>query len=148
MRHNLVETLMGAVVLACAGAFIAFAYTNTDMRPVKGYEISARFDRVDGLVLGADVRLSGIKVGTVVSEELDKHTYHAIVRFTVDNSVRLPEDTIAKITSEGLLGGNYLALDPGASDIMLEAGDQIIDTQGSVDLLTLISKFGSNSGGD
>lgn len=145
MRHNLVETLMGAVVLAAAGAFIAFAYTNTDMRAVNGYELSARFDRVDGLVLGADVRLSGIKVGTVVGQELDQQTYYAIVRFTVKNSIHLPEDTIAKITSEGLLGSNYLALDPGVSDVLLQAGDEIVDTQGSVDFLTLISKFASDS---
>ena len=145
MRHNLVETLMGAVVLAAAGAFIAFAYTNTDIRTVSGYEITARFDRIDGLTLGADVRLSGIKVGTVVGEELDKKTYYAIVRFTVENSVRLPEDTVAKITTEGLLGTHYLALSPGASDVMLKAGDEIVDTQGSVDLMTLISKFGSKT---
>ncbi|RMF07570.1 MAG: outer membrane lipid asymmetry maintenance protein MlaD [Alphaproteobacteria bacterium] len=145
MRHNLVETLMGAVVLAAAGAFIAFAYTNTDMRAVNGYELTARFDRIDGLPIGADVRLSGIKVGTVVGQELDRDTYYAVVRFTVDNSVRLPEDTIAKITSEGLLGSNYLALDPGVSDVMLEPGDEIVDTQGAIDFLTLLSKFGSNS---
>lgn len=150
MRHNFVETLMGAIVLAAAGAFLMFAYTNTDMRAVNGYELKARFDRVDGLVLGADVRLSGIKVGTVTSETLDKNTYQAIVSMSIDRSVKLPEDTFAKITSAGLLGSNYLSLSPGASTDMLEPGDEIVETQGSVDFLTLLSKFapGSASGGE
>ncbi|RIK93145.1 MAG: outer membrane lipid asymmetry maintenance protein MlaD [Proteobacteria bacterium] len=145
MRHNLVETLMGAVVLAAAGFFLAFAYTNADIRAINGYELRARFERIDGLPLGADVRLSGIKVGSVVGQELDKNTYQAIVRLSIDPSVRLPEDTFAKITSEGLLGDSYLALSPGASDVMLEPGDEIVDTQGAVDLLGLLSKFGSDS---
>lgn len=149
MKHNLVETLMGAVVLAAAGFFLFFAYTNTSMRTVQGYELTARFDRVDGLVNGADVRLSGIKVGTVVAQELDPHSYSAIVRMQINPSVHLPEDTFARITSSGLLGSNYLALSPGGSDIMLEPGEEIIETQGAVDLLTLLSKFasgGSESG--
>lgn len=149
MRHNLVETLMGALVLAAAGIFMVFAYTKADLRPVKGYEMTARFDRVDGLSMGSDVRLSGIKVGTVIGEDLDRESYHAIIRFTVDDTVRLPEDTVAKITSDGLLGGNYLALDPGGSDLMLEPGEEIIFTQGSVDLLTLMSRFvGSGDSAD
>ncbi|HEY8351887.1 MAG TPA: outer membrane lipid asymmetry maintenance protein MlaD [Sphingomonadales bacterium] len=149
MKHNLVETLMGALVLAAAGFFLFFAYTNTSLRTVDGYELTARFDRVDGLVNGADVRLSGIKVGTVVAQELDPRSYSAIVRMHIDPAVRLPEDTFARITSSGLLGSNYLALSPGASDVMLEPGDEIIETQGAVDLLTLLSKFasgGSESG--
>lgn len=144
MKHNLVETLIGAVVLAAAGAFLAFAYTNTDMGSVRGYEISARFNRVDGLTIGSDVRLSGIKVGTVVKQDLDKNTYQAIVHMTIDNSVKLPEDTFARITSEGLLGSNYLSLDPGGSDVFLKPGDEITQTQGAVDLLGLISKFGAD----
>lgn len=149
MKHNLVETLMGALVLAAAGFFLFFAYTNTSMRTVDGYELTARFDRVDGLVNGADVRLSGIKVGTVVGQELDPYSYSAIVRMQINPSVRLPEDTFARITSSGLLGSNYLALSPGGSEIMLEPGEEIVETQGAVDLLTLLSKFasgGSESG--
>ncbi len=148
MNHNLVETLIGAIVIAAAAAFLAFAYSNTDIGGVSGYELSARFSRVDGLNIGSDVRLSGIKVGTVTKQELDPTTYQAVVHMTVAPSVRLPEDTFAKITSEGLLGGNYLALDPGGSDIFLEPGDEIMQTQGAVDLLGLISKFGGNGGAE
>ena len=144
-RHNLVETLMGAVVLVAAGGFLAFAYKNTELRAIGGYELNARFDRVDGLPVGADVRISGIKVGTVVSQSLDAHSYQAVVGMSIDSSVKLPEDSIAKISSSGLLGSNYLALSPGASDVMLEPGQEITETQGSIDLLTLLSKFASNS---
>ncbi len=143
--HNLVETLMGGVVLAAAGAFLWFAYTNTDMRTSGGYEVKARFDRVDGLTLGSDVRISGIKVGTVTGQALDGGTYQAVVSMNLDRHVKLPEDSYAKITSSGLLGSNYLALSPGASDVMLEPGQEIIDTQGSIDFLTLLSKFASSS---
>ncbi|MEX1148355.1 MAG: outer membrane lipid asymmetry maintenance protein MlaD [Sphingomonadales bacterium] len=148
MRHNLVETLMGAVVLLAAGLFVAFAYSKADMRTVKGYELTARFDRIDGLNVGTDVRLSGIKVGTVVGQELDPQSYFAIVRFTVDNAVRVPDDTMAKITSDGLLGGSYLALDPGFSEEMLSPGDEIYETQGAIDLLTLLSRFAGGSGSE
>lgn len=144
MRHNLVETLMGAVVLAAAFGFLAFAYTNTDIRAVKGYELLARFERVDGLAVGSDVRLSGIKVGTVIGQELDRDTYEAVVRLSIDPSVKLPEDTTAKITSEGLLGSNYLSLSPGGSDVMLAPGDAIEYTQGSLDFLSLLSKFANS----
>lgn len=147
-RHNLVETLMGAVVLVAAAGFLVFAYKNTELGAIDGYEIKARFERVDGLPVGADVRISGIKVGTVVGQELDGHTYQAVVRMSVANNVQLPEDSIARITSSGLLGGNYLALSPGVSDVMLETGQEITETQGSVDFLTLLSKFApsGNSG--
>ncbi|MDA5193530.1 outer membrane lipid asymmetry maintenance protein MlaD [Govanella unica] len=145
-RHNLVETLMGAVVLVAAGGFLAFAYKNTELRSIGGYELNARFDRVDGLPVGADVRISGIKVGTVVSQRLDTNTYQAVVGMSIEKSVKLPEDSMAKIASSGLLGGNYLALSPGASDDMLKPGEEITETQGSVDLLTLLSKFASGSG--
>ena len=148
MGHNLVETLIGAVVLAAAAAFLAFAYTSGNMRTVEGYELTARFDRVDGLAVGSDVRLSGIKVGTVVGQELDRNSYHAVVHMSIDPSVQLPEDTFARITSSGLLGSNYLALSPGGSPEMLQPGDVIVDTQGAVDLLTLLSKFAGGSGSE
>lgn len=145
-RHNLVETLMGAVVLVAAAGFLAFAYKNTELRSIDGYELKARFERVDGLPVGADVRISGIKVGTVVGQDLDGNTYQAVVSMSIDKNVHLPEDSIAKITSSGLLGGNYLALSPGMSDVMLATGQEITETQGSVDFLSLLSKFASGSG--
>ncbi|WP_138379964.1 outer membrane lipid asymmetry maintenance protein MlaD [Luteithermobacter gelatinilyticus] len=141
MRNNLVETLMGLVVLFVAGTFLYFAYTHANIANNGGYLLKARFNKVDGLSVGSDVRISGIKVGTVVRQFIDPESYWAVVEFTVDPSIKLPEDTFAKITAEGLLGGNYLALDPGGSDEYLRDGDEILDTQGSVDLLGLLDKF-------
>lgn len=140
MGGNLVETLIGAVVLVVAGAFLAFAYSSSGARNIDGYELIAKFDRVDGLAPGNDVRLSGIKVGTIVEQSLEEDTFFAVLRMEIDPKIHLPEDSSAKITSEGLLGGNYLALEPGGSDEVLGPGDEITITQGSVDLLGLISQ--------
>ena len=99
MSRNAVETVMGAVVLVVAALFLFFAYTRTQTHPITGYDVSARFDRVDGLRTGGDVRISGIKVGTVTSQSLDQQTFLAVVHLTIDPSIKLPVDTIATITS-------------------------------------------------
>ena len=110
MGRNLVETLMGAVVLVVAAYFMVFAYTSTNVRAVRGYEVIAKFERVDGVATGTDVKISGIKVGTLVDQRLDPETVLAVLRISLDNSVKLPEDTVAQISSEGLLGSNFVAL--------------------------------------
>lgn len=129
MHRNVIETVMGGVVLAVAVFFLIFAYTSADLGRVDGYELVARFDRVDGLSAGDDVRISGVKVGSVVSQTLDQQSYLAEVRLTVDPSVELPADSSAEITSEGLLGGKYLALVPGGAEEMLQPGGTIQYTQ-------------------
>lgn len=141
MSSNLVESLIGALVLIIAGWFLVFAYERTDSAVSGGYTLTARFERIDGLGVGADVRLSGIKVGAIVGSELDPKTYQAIVRFSVAENVQLPMDTAAAITSEGLLGGTYLSLRPGGSLENLAPGDEIQETQDAVDLIGLIGKF-------
>jgi phospholipid/cholesterol/gamma-HCH transport system substrate-binding protein len=141
MRGTLVETLIGAVVLLVAAWFLYFAYTRTEMGAVGGYTVSARFDRVGDLGNGADVRVSGIKVGTVVAQTLDPRTYEAVVRLGIQSDVKLPEDTSAKIAAAGLLGGSYVLLEPGAAEEMLQDGDQIAYTQGAVDLMGLLGRF-------
>jgi phospholipid/cholesterol/gamma-HCH transport system substrate-binding protein len=141
MRSNLVETLIGTIVVVVAAVFLVFAYSTAGVRTgVGGYELRAKFDRVDGLAVGGDVRLSGIKIGSVVSQELDPETYVAVVRLNIDGKVKLPEDSAARIASEGLLGGNYLSLEPGGSDVMLKNGGEIKHTQGAVNLLDLIGQ--------
>lgn len=148
MRNNLVETLMGAVVLAITGGFLYFAFSNSSVGAANGTTYFARFDKVDGLAIGGEVKISGINVGTVTGQRLDEETYSAIVEINIASSIKLPEDTFAKITSEGLLGGNYLVLDPGGSDVMLEPGDEIVETQGSVDFLGLLDKFAGGREGE
>jgi len=140
MGGNILETLIGAVVLVVAGLFLAFAYSTAGVRAVGGYDLIAKFDRIDGLTVGGDVRLSGIKVGTISGERLDPESYRAVVSFTVDQSLKLPDDSSAKIASQGLLGGNYLSLEPGGSDVMLKPGQEVRYTQGSVNLMDLIGQ--------
>ncbi|MCK5042366.1 MAG: outer membrane lipid asymmetry maintenance protein MlaD [Sphingomonadales bacterium] len=140
MSKNYVESIVGLVVLVAAAGFFTFTYSKVEVGTVRGYELNASFDRIDGLLVGSDVRLSGIKVGTVLAQEINFDTYQAVVRFSVDSAVELPVDSSASITSEGLLGGHYLSLGPGGLDEYLEDGDEVEFTEGSVDLFGLIGQ--------
>lgn len=141
MRGNVVEALLGAVVLVVAAGFLVFAYSSTEVGSVEGYEVSAKFDRVDGLVVGSDVRLGGIKIGTIVDQTLEPDTYLAVVRMSIDPDIRLPTDSAAEIVSDGLLGGRYLSLVPGGAEEMLATGDEIRFTQSPVSLESLIGRL-------
>lgn len=147
-KNNVVEFLAGAIVLAVAGLFLFYAYTTAGEARVSGYQLQAQFDRVDGLTVGSDVRISGIKVGVVLEERLDVDDYLATVVFSVDENVRLPVDSSAKITTSGLFGGAYLAIQPGGAEEMLQEDDSISYTQGSVDLLGLIGQAVFSASGD
>ncbi|MEX0299474.1 MAG: outer membrane lipid asymmetry maintenance protein MlaD [Kordiimonas sp.] len=148
MSSNLVESVVGAIVLVVAGWFLIFAYERTDAAAIDGYTLSARFDRIDGLGVGSDVRVAGIKVGTVLESELDNQSFQAIVKFSVASGVELPMDTAAAISAESLLGGSYLTLLPGGAEEVLVDGDLIEETQDAIDLLGLIGKFTSGDDGD
>lgn len=141
MNRSLIETVMGGVVLLVAGMFLLFAFSAADLRAVSGYTVTANFDQAGGINTGGDVRISGIKVGTIVGQRLNPETYLAEVTLSIDPSVKLPRDTIAKIASESLLGGSYLQLLPGGEDEMIESGGRIIYTQSSVDVLDLLGRF-------
>jgi len=141
MRGNVIEAVMGAVVLVVAAVFLFFAYNTSQLRAVSGYELTASFSRVDGIREGSDVRISGIKVGSIVAETLDPKTFLATVRVSLDPSVQLPDDTVAEIVSAGLLGDKYLSLVPGGSDKMIPPGGQIRYTQSSVSLENLIGQM-------
>jgi phospholipid/cholesterol/gamma-HCH transport system substrate-binding protein len=139
--RNIVETIVGALVLLVAGVFVFYAFAKSDRAGPGGYELLARFDRIDGLKRGADVTVSGVKVGSVTGFELDRKTYQAVVRMMVSSSVGLPLDTNAKIVSESLLGGMVVVLEPGGDSKMIPAGGEIDKTQGAVPLSELIAKF-------
>lgn len=147
MKRNAVETVMGAVVLVVAALFLFFAYTSSEVRAVSGYELSARFDRVGSLRNGADVRISGIKVGTVLQQTLDPKTFTALVRMSVQPDLKLPVDTVAAITSSGLLGSDYLALEPGNEDEIVKPGGMIQHTQPPMDISSLIGQYIFSGGG-
>ena len=141
MSGNVVETLIGAMVLVVAAVFVVFAVSTTDVGAVQGYELTAEFDRIDGLNVGADVRISGIKVGTVIDQGLDPETFLAVVRMSIDDSVRLPVDSSASVVSDGLLGGKFMSVSPGNEDEVLPPDDVIKFTQASINIEQLLGKF-------
>jgi phospholipid/cholesterol/gamma-HCH transport system substrate-binding protein len=149
MSRNVIETVLGAVVLIVAVAFVVWAYGRSNVGDVGGYTLHAKFDKVDGLDVGADVRISGIKVGRVLAETLDPQTYQATVTFDVRNDIKLPADSSAAILSSSLLGGKFLGVTPGGDEKMLQPGGEITITQSSINLEDLIGRFiyGSASGG-
>ena len=129
MRRNAIETVMGAVVLLVAGVFVFFAYDMAQVKAVEGYEVTALFYKIGGLNEGSDVRISGIKVGTVIDHGLDSESYDARVRMTITREIKLPVDTVASIASEGLLGGKYVRLEPGTDKSYIKDGGTITKTK-------------------
>jgi phospholipid/cholesterol/gamma-HCH transport system substrate-binding protein len=147
MQNSIVETLIGAIVIAVAVLFLVFAYTSSGIGPISGgYNVVARFDKADGVNVGTDVRLSGIKIGTVDKLALDPKSYNAVLTLALANNVKLPDDSSVRITSDGLLGSQYLSIEPGASMQMIKPGGEIENTQGSVDLIGLLGKFAFSPG--
>lgn len=141
MSRSVVETILGAVVLFVAIAFVAYAYTASDVADPGGYHLEATFDRIDGVTVGTDVRISGIKVGEVVASRLDPQTFRAHLVISVDSAIELPSDSSARIMSESLLGGRYIDLQPGAELDVLPDGGQISFTQSAINLEDLIGRF-------
>jgi len=129
MGRNAIETVMGAAVLLVAAVFVYFAYNTAQIKAVSGYEISARFFKIGGLGKGSDVRISGIKVGTVVSNSLDPVTYDAVVTMSIRPDIKLPTDTAATIASSGMLGDKYVMLVPGQAQDQLAVGGVITNTK-------------------
>jgi len=134
-------------VLAVAFGFIVFLYQSTGLSVSnsKHYELKADFRSADGIHVGTDVRLAGVKVGTVSDLSLNIETYRAEAELAIENEVDIPEDSALTVTSEGLLGGNFIEIIPGASYDYMEPGDEFLDTQGSVSLISLLLKFVSGS---
>jgi len=125
MRANMIEAVMGAIVLIIATFFLVFAYTSSKGGVYTGYSLVAKFDRIDGLTVGNDVRVSGVKVGSIVDIDIDPKSFLAQVVLTVRKGLNLPTDTAAEIISESLMGGKYIALIPGGEDNILNSGDEI-----------------------
>jgi phospholipid/cholesterol/gamma-HCH transport system substrate-binding protein len=140
-RHGVAETVTGACVLLVAIAFLAYAMAHSGRTAGSGYALTARFDHIDGLAVGADVKIAGVKIGTVTDEQIDPKAFVAIVSLTVRDDIKLPKDSGAAITSESLLGGKYISLSPGGDDTDLKPGQAITITQSSVSLEELLGKF-------
>jgi len=129
MRRGAVETILGAVVLLIAVGFVIFGARSIDLQGDDGYELTARFLKAGGLDRGSDVRISGVKVGSVIDRALDDQTFEAVVTFTVRSDIKLPADTEAGVTAEGLLGGKYLRLFPGTASETLAPNGEIAQTR-------------------
>ncbi len=147
MQKNIIETIMGAVVLLVAIFFLSFAYRNSNVGVDDGYVISGRFSNAAGIALGSDVRVGGIKVGVVTDMKLDPQSYEAIISMQIGERTKLPKDSSAAIVSSGLLGEKYIQLSPGGDEAMLAEGGKIDFTQSSVNLEELIGKFVFSGGG-
>ena len=143
MSKNMLETLTGAFVLAIAAWFLLFFMkSNTGLSVANDhYPLFAKFDQADGLSVGTPVKISGVKVGVITSEYIDPNTYLAVINFSVNDNIKIPADSIAKISSEGLIGGKYLAISPGGDEKMLAKGEEVKFTQSSINLETLIGKM-------
>jgi phospholipid/cholesterol/gamma-HCH transport system substrate-binding protein len=142
MREQWAEIGMGLVVLLLAAAFLIYSLSVGDFGSKPGgYDVVARFGQVGSLAPGAPVSVAGVKVGTVSRITLDPKTYFAVTRLSLDPSVKLPSDSTAKITSDSLLGGVHVAIAPGAATANLKPGGEIENTQGAVDLFSLIGQF-------
>jgi len=141
-RRNAIEMLTGILVLIVAFGFLGYAIAHSGTGPSGGgYPLYASFDNIAGLNVGSDVRLAGVKVGTVQAEAIDPKTYLARVTLDVRNGLELPKDSGASIASESLLGGIYLAISPGGDSQMLKPGEAFTATQGAVSLQDLLGKF-------
>lgn len=146
------EILAGLAVLAVAAGFLVYAGQSSGMGSTAGtYPLKASFRAVDGITVGSDVRLAGLKVGTITDLTLNPQTFFADATIMLRNDILLPDDSAILISSEGLLGGNFVEIQPGGSLENLSPGDEIEDTQGSVGLVSLLMKFvggQSGNGGD
>jgi len=139
MHRNMAETVMGGVVLIVAAVFLYFFVGAAQVKSTQGYKVTATFSKVGGVLPGADVRVSGIAVGSVASVTLDPKTYLAVVTLSIKPDVKLPTDSVATISSSGLIGGNYIRIKPGTATAYLADGQAI---ERSEDFKTLEDQVG------
>ncbi len=141
MSRSVIETVLGGFVLLGAVIFLIFSYGKGDAGTVSGYKISANFAKIGGLKAGDPVQISGVKIGQIASVDLDPKTYLAKVTMEIDNAVKVPDDSAATISSQSLLGGMVMGIEPGGSDVMLAQGGEIQFTQAPQNLEELLGKF-------
>jgi phospholipid/cholesterol/gamma-HCH transport system substrate-binding protein len=141
VKNSTVETLIGTAVVAIAAAFFLYAYQASERGSAAGsYRVSAEFDNAEGVSVGTDVRVAGVKIGSVIGFTLNPENFQANVVMELDPKVQLTEDATAKVTAEGLLGSKFISLEQGGADTMLAEGGVISNTQGAVDIWSLISQ--------
>jgi phospholipid/cholesterol/gamma-HCH transport system substrate-binding protein len=148
MNRKLPEILTGLAVIVIAAVFLVYALGRAQALGAGGYVLKAQFSSIGGLTVGSNVKLGGVVVGHVTEEHLDPTTYAAVVTMNIDTDLKVPQDTSAAISSDGLLGGDYVALSPGGSDSMLAPGASFTVTQSAINIEDLLGKFIFSMGGD
>ncbi len=147
MKFNILDAFLGFTVLLITGLFLFYVYITLDTKLFKsdGFRLHARFENIDGIVTGSKVKLSGVNIGTVKSISLEPESYYAFITMNFDKKFSFPDDTEASVQLEGLLGGSYISILPGGSDVMLLNDQEILYTQGSTSLLNLMLKFANTN---
>ena len=147
MKVNFLDAFIGLLVLLTAAFFLFYIYIAIDTKLFKGdgYHLHARFDNIDGIVTGSKVKLSGVNIGTVKSISLEPESFYAFITMNFDKEFNFPDDTEASVQLEGLLGGSYISILPGGSDVILLNNQEILYTQGSKSLLNLMLKFANTN---
>lgn len=142
MKQGTLETLIGFAVLVVAFAFFIYAYNISNAtKQMDGYLLEAHFENIEGLTVGSDVKMSGIKVGYVENIRLEKDTYFAIVKLRINKDVEVPSDSRVIISTSGLIGNKYVRINPGASEDNLAEGQKINLTQSALNIEDLIAKL-------
>ena len=143
MKVNFLDAFLGIFVLFVTGFFLVYIYVILDTKLFRSdaFQLHARFDNIDGIVAGSKVKLSGVNIGTVKSISLEPEDFYALITMNFDKQFNFPDDTEASVQLEGLLGGSYISILPGGSDVMLSNDQEILYTQGSTSLLNLMLKF-------
>lgn len=147
MKINILDAFLGFTVLLITGLFLFYVYITLDSKLFKsdGFRLHARFENIDGIVTGSKVKLSGVNIGTVKSISLEPESYYAFITMNFDKKFSFPDDTEASVQLEGLLGGSYISILPGGSDVILLNDQEILYTQGSTSLLNLMLKFANTN---
>ncbi|HUM08240.1 MAG TPA: outer membrane lipid asymmetry maintenance protein MlaD [Acidocella sp.] len=147
MSRRLPELLTGFAVIIVAAVFLVYALAGAGKVSTGGYSLTARFGSIGGLTVGSDVKIGGVIVGHVADEALDPETYAAIVHLDINDGIKVPDDSSASVTSDGLLGNVYVAVSPGGSNTMLAPGASFQMTQSAINVQDLLGKYIFSAGG-
>jgi len=139
--HNYFDFLIGTIVLVCAIGFFTYSFKSSNISTSKGYNLIAKFENADGISIGSDIKIAGIKVGSIIDQNLDEKTAKANLKINISSNIKIPADSSAKIASEGLLGAKYISISLGGDEEFLKNGEEITFTQSSVNFEELLGKF-------